>query len=114
MDMFTSAESCDPDLSSKQQWTEVPEAIRKEVEQYVSASLPAEVLAKLRDLHDRGILISSGFPFFHFGGGPSCPEPLQRAVLYRRVRCDRCFAGPTRAMNVVGAEKRQQDGDSCS
>jgi hypothetical protein len=51
MDMFTLDESYDPDLSSKKLWAEVPEAIRKQVEQHVSANLPAEVLAKLRDLH---------------------------------------------------------------
>jgi hypothetical protein len=50
MDMFTLDESYDPDLSSKKLWAEVPEAIRKQVEQHVSANLPAEVLAKLRDL----------------------------------------------------------------
>jgi hypothetical protein len=35
----------------------------------VSAHLPADLLAKLRDLHARGIPIDSDPAFFHFGGG---------------------------------------------
>jgi hypothetical protein len=35
----------------------------------VAAHLPAKILAKLCDLHARGIPISSGPAFFHFGGG---------------------------------------------
>ena len=46
-------------------------------------NLPAEVLAKLRDLHDREILISSGFPFFHFGGG----------LAVRNLCRERCYIG---------------------
>ena len=48
---------------------EVPEPIRKEVEQHVRARLTGEVLAKLHYLHARGIPISSDSAFFHFGGG---------------------------------------------
>jgi DNA invertase Pin-like site-specific DNA recombinase len=44
-------------------------AIRKDVEQHVLAHLPADLLAKLRDLHARGIPISTDNAFFHFGGG---------------------------------------------
>ena len=69
MGMFDSDEPFDPDLSSKERWAEVPEPIRKEVEQHVRARLPADVLAKLHDLHTRGIPISSDSAFFHFGGG---------------------------------------------
>ena len=69
MGMFDSDEPYDPDLSSKERWAEVPEPIRKEVEQHVRARLPAEILAKLHDLHTRGIPISYDSSFFHFGGG---------------------------------------------
>src|SRR6476619_2134733 len=62
-------EPFDPDLFSVEHWAKVPESIRKIVEQHVSAQLPAEILAKLRDLHARGIPISSDPAFFHFGGG---------------------------------------------
>lgn len=51
-------EPLDPDSSSKKLWTEVPESIRKEVEQHVLAHFPADLLVKLRDLHARGIPIS--------------------------------------------------------
>jgi hypothetical protein len=35
----------------------------------VKAQLPADLLAKLRDLHARGIPIGSDPAFFHFAGG---------------------------------------------
>jgi hypothetical protein len=59
----------DPDFFDKKQWAKVPEPIRKDVGQHVAAHLPADILAKLRDLHARGIPISSDPAFFHFGGG---------------------------------------------
>ena len=59
----------DPDLMYMKQWSEVPQPIRKIVEQHVAARLPAKILAKLRDLHSRGMPISSDGAFFHFGGG---------------------------------------------
>ena len=59
----------DPDSFSKKSWARVPEAIRKDVEQYVAARLPADLLEKLRDLHARGAPISCDRAFFHFGGG---------------------------------------------
>ena len=59
----------DPDLIDMKRWSEVPQPIRKIVEQHVAARLPAKILAKLRDLHARGIPISSDPAFFHFGGG---------------------------------------------
>src|SRR6266478_2726451 len=62
-------EPFDSDSSSKKLWTEVPEAIRKDVEEHVLAHLPANMLAKLHDLHAQGIPISSDNAFFHFGGG---------------------------------------------
>jgi len=58
-------EPLDPDSSSKKLWIEVPKSIRKDVEQHVAANLPAELLAKLRDLHARGIPISTDDAFFH-------------------------------------------------
>jgi hypothetical protein len=60
-----------PDSFDKKRWAEVPEPIRKIVEQHVAARLPAKILAKLRDLHARGLPISSDPAFFHFGGGMS-------------------------------------------
>ena len=59
----------DPDLMDMKPWSEVPQPIRKIVEQHVAARLPAKILAKLRDLHARGIPIDSDPAFFHFGGG---------------------------------------------
>jgi hypothetical protein len=35
----------------------------------VSANLPDDLLAKLRELHARGLPISHDDAFFHFGGG---------------------------------------------
>ena len=57
------------DPLSERLWAQVPEPIRKDVEQHVVASLPAELVAKLRDLRARGIPIESDPAFFHFGGG---------------------------------------------
>jgi hypothetical protein len=62
-------EPFDPDALSKKRWAEVPELIRKDVEQHVLAHLPADALSKLRDLHARGIPIGLDPAFFHFGGG---------------------------------------------
>jgi hypothetical protein len=67
-------------FDSSSQWAQVPELIRKDVEQHVSANLPADVMAKLRDLHTRGVPIESDPAFFHFGGGMAvrnlCREQL--------------------------------------
>ena len=59
----------DSDSYSKEHWAEVPEPIRKIVEQHVAARLPKKILAKLRDLHARGLPIGSDDAFHHFGGG---------------------------------------------
>ena len=59
----------DPDLIDIERWSEVPQPIRKIVEQHVATRLPAKILAKLRDLHARGTSISFDPAFFHFGGG---------------------------------------------
>jgi hypothetical protein len=78
-------EPSDPDFGSKKLWTEVPEAIRKDVEQHVLAHLPAELLTELHDLHASGIPISSHDAFFHFTGGMAvrnlCRERLTDAEL---------------------------------
>jgi hypothetical protein len=91
----------DPDSFSKEQWAEVPEPIRKIVEQHVAANLPANTLAKLRDLHARGIPIGSDDAFFHFGGGMAvrnlCRERLgdRDLAAYCGVGgdWDRCYIG---------------------
>ena len=57
------------DPLSERLWAQVRELIRKDVEQHVVANLPAELMAKLRDLHARGVSIESDPAFFHFGGG---------------------------------------------
>ena len=57
------------DSFSEKLWAQVPEPIRKDVEQHVLANLPDNLLTKLRDLHARGIPIGSDDAFFHFGGG---------------------------------------------
>lgn len=54
---------------SETPWAQVPELIRKAVELYVSAHLSADLLAKLRELHARGLPISLDPALFHFGGG---------------------------------------------
>jgi hypothetical protein len=59
------------DSFGKKRWAEVPEPIRKIVEQHVAARLPAKSRAKLHELHARGLPISSDPAFFHFGGGLS-------------------------------------------
>ena len=55
-----------PDSFSKERWAKAPEPIRKIVEQHVAAHLPADILAKLHDLHARGLPISHDGAFFHF------------------------------------------------
>ena len=102
-------EPFDPDLSSKKRWTEVPNSIRKEVEQHVLAHLPADLLAKLRDLHACGIPISSDGAFFHFGGGMAvrnlCRERLSDDGLaaYRPFggNWDNCYIGVLAAIAAM-------------
>ena len=94
-------EPFDSDSSSKKLWTEVPEAIRKDVEEHVLAHLPADMLAKLHDLHAQGIPISSDNAFFHFGGGMAvrnlCRERLSDNELAAFVPFggdwDNCYVG---------------------
>ena len=64
-----SGEEPHPDSFSEKRWARVPWPIRKIVEQHVAAHLPVEILEKLRDLHARGVSISTDPAFFHFGGG---------------------------------------------
>jgi len=63
------------DTLSEGRWAQVPELIRRDVEQHVLAHLPADLLAKLRDLHARGIAIESDPAFFRFGGGLAVRMP---------------------------------------
>jgi hypothetical protein len=67
--MYLPEEPLNPDSYSFEPWAEVPKPIRKIVEQHVASRLPAKTLARLRDLHVRGIPIDSDPAFFHFGGG---------------------------------------------
>jgi hypothetical protein len=108
MDLFDLEEPFDPDLFSAKRWAEVPELIRKNVEQYVAAYLPADILAKLRDLHARGIPISSDPAFFHFGGGMAvrnlCRERLSDGEL--AAHClfadwDGCYIGVLAAIAAM-------------
>jgi hypothetical protein len=71
MDLPDFDELYDPDSFYIEHWARVPEPIRKIVEQHVAAHLPAKILAKLRELHTRGLPISDDDVFFHFGGGLS-------------------------------------------
>jgi hypothetical protein len=112
-----------PDLMYMKLWSEVPQPIRKIVEQHVAARLPAKMLAKLRDLHARGIPISSDGAFFHFGGGMAvrnlCRERLSDNEL---AACcglggdwDNCYIGvlaaiaatPVRTQAPIGPQPRQ-------
>jgi hypothetical protein len=104
-------EPFDPDSRSKMPWTEVPEAIRRDVEQHVSDNLPADLLTKLCGLHARGIAISSDNAFFHFGGGMAvrnlCRERLSDHELAAFVPFggdwDNCYIG---VLAAIG-ERRQ-------
>jgi hypothetical protein len=102
-------EQPDPDSWSKEQWKQVPDSIRKDVEQHVATQLPADILAKLRDLHARGIPISSDPAFFHFGGGMAvrnvCRERLSDGEL---AACcglggdwDNCYVGVLAAIAAI-------------
>ena len=101
-------EPLDPDSSSKKLWIEVPKSIRKDVEQHVAANLPAELLAKLRDLHARGIPISTDDAFFHFGGGMTvrnlCRERLtdhELATYCLFGDWDNCYVGVLAAISAM-------------
>jgi hypothetical protein len=98
----------DPDASSKRQWAEVPESVRKDVEQHVSANLPDDLLARLRELHARGLPISRDDAFFHFGGGMTvrnlCRERLsdQQLSAYSPFGgWDDCYVGVLAAIAAV-------------
>src|SRR5437879_2057323 len=113
----------DPDLMDIERWSGVPQPIRKIVEQHVAARLPAKILAKLRDLHVRGLPISDDDAFFHFGGGMAvrnlCRERLSDDEL---AACcglggdwDSCYIGvlaaiaatPVRTQAPVSPQPRQ-------
>jgi hypothetical protein len=104
-------EPFDPDSRSKKLWTEVPEANRKDVEEHVFENLPADILAKLLDLHARGIPISSDDAFFHFTAGMAvrnlCRERLSDNEL--AAYCpfggdwDNCYIG---VLAAIGARRQ--------
>jgi hypothetical protein len=75
----------DPYSYREKQWAQVPEPIRKEVEQHVAAQLPADLLAKWRDQHARGERVGSDELSFHFGAGMAvrnlCRERLKDSEL---------------------------------
>ena len=81
----------------------------------MAAGLPAKILAKLRDLHARGISISSAPAFFHFGGGLAvrnlCRERLNDHDLAAYYRFggdwDRCYIGVLAA--IAAAPMRRSE-----
>ena len=123
MDLPDWDEPFNPDSFSNEQWAKVSEPIRKIVEQHVAAHLPADILAKLRDLHAHGLPISDDDAFFHFGGGlvvrNLCRERLSDDEL---AACcglggdwDNCYIGvlaaiaatPVRTQAPIGRQPRQ-------
>jgi hypothetical protein len=79
MDLPDFDEPRDPDSFSKKQWARVPEPVRNDVEGYVRAHLPAEVLTRLRELQARPSYQSRRcVP--SFGRRHGGPKPLPRAA----------------------------------
>ncbi|WP_143199317.1 hypothetical protein [Bradyrhizobium sp. NAS80.1] len=110
MDLPDFEEPRDPDSFSKKLWAQVPEPVRKNVEQHVSANLPDDLLAKLRELHARGLPISDDDAFFHFGGGMAvrnlCRERLSDEALAALVFFgvwDDCYIGSSRLLPRCGS-----------
>lgn len=104
-----SGEEPHPDSFSEKRWVRVPAPIRKIVEQHVAAHLPVEIQEKLRDLHARGVSISTDPAFFHFGGGMTvrnlCRERLSDDEL---AACgglgadwDSCYVGVLAAIAAI-------------
>ena len=88
----------------------------------MAARSPAKILAKLRDLHARGVHISFDPAFFHFGGGMAvrnlCRERLgddELAACCLFGDWDMCYIGvlaaiaatPARTQAPVGPQPRQ-------
>jgi hypothetical protein len=65
----------------------------------VRAHLPANILAKLRDLHAYGIPISFDSAFFHFGGGMFVRN-LCRERLSDKELATYCSLGGSQSPNV--------------
>ena len=111
MDLPDWDEPFNPDSFSNGQWAKVSEPIRKIVEQHVAAHLPADILAKLRDLHAHGLPISDDDAFFHFGGGlvvrNLCRERLDDDELAAcgglGANWDDCYIG---VLAVIGAMRQ--------
>ena len=97
------------DTLSERRWAQVPELIRRDVEQHVLAHLPADLLAKWRDQHARGVCIGSDDSFFHFGGGMAvrnlCRERLSDEELAACCRFggdwDNCYIGVLAAIAAM-------------
>ena len=117
MDLPDWDEPFNPDSFSNEQWAKVSEPIRKIVEQHVAAHLPADILAKLRDLHAHGLPISDDDAFFHFGGGMTvrnlCRERLGDRDLAAYVFCgdwDGCYIGVLAAIAAAPVKISQAPG----
>jgi hypothetical protein len=114
MDLPDFDELYDPDSFSIERWARVPEPIRKSVELYVAAHLPAKILAKLRDLHTRGLPISDDDAFFHFGGGFAvrnlCRQRLSDDALAANCGLggdwDNCYIGVLAAIAATPVRSR--------
>lgn len=105
-------EPFDADSLSVKMWARIPDPVRKKVEQHVAAHLPAEMLARVRDLYTRGIPMSSDPTFFHFGGGVTirnlCRERLSDADLAAHSLFgdwDNCYIGVLVAIAVMESPK---------
>jgi hypothetical protein len=106
------------DSFSEKLWAQVPEPIRKDVEQHVAAHLPDNLLTKLRDLNARGIPISSDDAFFHFGGGMAvrnlCRERLSDKelatyCLYRQLGWMLYWGSSSRSLRCVSKGSSSHD-----
>ena len=67
-------------------WAKVPEPIRKIVEQHVASRLPAKILAKLRDLHARGLRSIAFVGMSEFGLDKYDDKTEQRILAREEVR----------------------------
>jgi hypothetical protein len=85
----------DPDLLDMKPWSEVPQPIRKIVEQHVAARLPAKVLPKLRAtctpavspsvLTRRSSILGAAWPCETFAENGSVTTSRQRAAAWAAI-----------------------------
>jgi hypothetical protein len=89
----------------------------------VAARSPAKILAKLRDLHARGVHISFDPAFFHFGGGMAVRNLCRQRLSDNELAAccglggdwDNCYIGvlaaiaatPVRTQAPFGPQPRQ-------